>query len=144
MRIVVDTNILLTFFWDNSVLRRVCRDKKAEFFTAEYALGEIKKHKEVIAKRAGLNSKEASDALKQLFSSVTVIDTKDYDEFLQEVRDSTSEFSTKDRTEFSKDIDFLAVSLMLCCPLWSNDKLLSKQKKVMVFNTKEIVSILDI
>jgi predicted nucleic acid-binding protein len=144
MRLVVDTNILLTYFWDTSLFRRICKENKAEFFTPEFALKEIKKHEKLIAGRIRISTNEFSSIYKSLFLNITVIDTMDYAQVLQECRDSVKEFSESEQDEFSKGLDFLAVSVMLCCPLWSNDKLLAKQDKVTVLKTKGVVTLLDV
>jgi len=43
MRLVVDSNVLFTFFWKNFVFRNIL-DKSVELFSPEYALEEINKY----------------------------------------------------------------------------------------------------
>lgn len=144
MRLVLDTNILLTYFWETSTLREVCKLRKAELFAPEFALKEFKKHARDIAKRAGVPDERFEGVCKELFSKIVVIDFRDYEEFFKECREAFAELDKGERRELEEDADFLAVAVMLCCSLWSNDKLLKKQSRVDVLNTKEIVSLLDI
>ncbi|PIN85274.1 MAG: hypothetical protein COV47_03030 [Candidatus Diapherotrites archaeon CG11_big_fil_rev_8_21_14_0_20_37_9] len=36
-----------------------------------------------------------------------------------------------------KDVPYFALALKLRCPIWTNDKLLKKQKKVKIISTSE-------
>jgi len=144
MRLVLDTNVLLTYFWETSTLREVCKLRKAELFAPEFALKEFNKHAREVFKRARVPDEKFGSVCKELFSKITILDSKDYDEFFRECKASFIGLTENERCELEEDADFLAVSIMLCCPLWSNDKLLKKQKKVDVLNTAEVVSLLDI
>ncbi len=144
MRLVLDNNVLLTYFWKSSTLRALCMENKGEFFTPEFALVEFKKYARELSKRAGTPEKEFDRVCKDLFSHVTIIDFKDYKGFFKECIESFERLSEKDNAELIRDLDFLAVAHMLCCPLWTNDKLLRKQHGVVILDTKEVVSLLDV
>jgi len=42
------------------------------------------------------------------------------------------------------DAPFLALAMLLNCPIWSNDVHFKRQQIVKVFNTKEVLSLLRI
>ena len=52
---IVDTNILFSFFWENSFTRRILVDQDFNFFSPEHALIEINNHIDEI-KRLSKNS----------------------------------------------------------------------------------------
>jgi len=144
MRLVVDTNILFTYFWKGSVLKKICDARKVELFTPELALKELDKYAGDIARRTSISSDEFSNMRKDMLSNFVVIDRKDYSEFFEEAYPLLSQLPEKDRNELFEDLDFIATSMMLCCPLWSNDKLIGKQRGIVVLNTADLVSLLDI
>jgi len=66
---------------------------------------------------------------------------------LEEIKKYSSEIIIKklpeaERLDLMKDIDFLALSLKLNIPLWSNDKLLKRQQAVEILTTEEIIKII--
>lgn len=144
MRLIIDTNVLLTYFWKDSVFRGVCEGEKAELFAPELVVKEFREHAPQIAERAGVPKEEFQRVCKEALLQLVIIDFRDYEEFLKECQSSIGELDGREYTEVLEDLDFLAVAKMLCCALWSSDKLLRKQKAVTVLDTKEVVSLLDI
>jgi len=144
MRLVVDSNVLFSYFWKNSVFREICKEKKVELFAPDFALEELSKHAKGIMEKTGISLNEFKTLRKDMSSHMVFIDYRDYSKYFKEIIDSWNNISGKNREEMREDIDFLAIAEMLCCSLWSNDKLLKKQTKIVVLNTKELVSLLDI
>lgn len=144
MRIVVDSNVLLTYFWKDSVLREICKSRKVQLFAPEFALKEFKKHAKHMAKKAGLTQRDIKRVSEDLLSQLIFIDYEDYSRFFADSWDSIEDLPEKERAELSEDLDFLATARFVSCPIWSNDKLLTRQKEVIVLNTKEIISLLDV
>jgi len=143
MKLVVDSNVLFTYFWKGSVFKNFV-DTPVQLFSPEYALEEINKYSLEIMKKT-LVSKEQFKKLKQeLALKVDFISLKEYSPSFPEALKIARKFSKHEYEEFVKDIDFFALALMLGYPIWSNDKLFKKQSKVLVFNTKEIIELLDI
>jgi len=90
-------------------------------------------------------SKERFKKLKQeLALKVEFISLEEYSPLFHKALTIVSKSPKNEYEEFVKDIDFFALALMLSCPIWSNDKLLKKQSKVIIFNTKEIIELIDI
>ena len=141
---VADTNVLLTFFWKQSVLRSIITKQKLRLYAPEYALEEIKKYKEEIKKRTQLSKEEFKKIHQELVSQVTFIPLEKYIPSFSIVIGASQEFSSDEKKmEMLRDIDFLALSKQLNCCLWSNDKLLKRQHILQVLNTKEIVTIIQ-
>ena len=131
MELVVDTNILYTYFWVKSLARRFLMKMDLELFSPEFALEEVNANESDILKKTGLSKKEFNDARYNLAIAVEFIPIEEYEKFL------------KPALKFSpdpNDIDFLALAIKLKLPLWSNDSLLKKQNKVEVFSTMDLLN----
>lgn len=131
MELVVDTNVLYTYFWKGSFARRVLMRMGLKLFSPEFALEEINAHESDIAKKTGLSSDEFKLLRKDLAIAVGFIPIEEYREFLSEALSIAPD---------SNDVDFLALALKLKLPLWSNDALLKKQKSVRVFSTPDLLN----
>ena len=59
-------------------------------------------------------------------------------------KDFIKDLNEEETSSLLEDIDFLALSLELNCPLWTNDALLKKQNLVKILNTKEVINLLDL
>ena len=132
MIIVVDTNILFRFFWQNSLIRQILISKNKGFFSPELAMDEIKKYSSLIVSKTKISHKEFNSELNRLTSLVKFVPKKDFLNFIKEAEKISPD---KD------DADFLALCLKLNAPLWSNDGELKKQNKIIVLDTQDIISL---
>lgn len=130
MELVIDTNILFTFFWEKSITRKFLMRMDLELFSPEFALEEINKYKSDILKKAKISKKEFEDLRKDLAIAIEFIPLKEYKDFL------------KDAARISPDpddSDFFALALKLKLAIWSNDSLLKKENKVKVVSTSDLL-----
>lgn len=130
MELVVDTNILYSFFWKNSLTRKLLMKMGLELFSPEFALEEINLHISDILKKTGISEEEFKQIRKDLAIAVSFIPLEEYSELLKQASKISPD---------SEDIDFLALALKLKLPLWSNDAELKKQNKVVIFSTSELL-----
>ncbi len=142
MKLVVDTNILITFFWKKSTFSQIIENQTLELFSPEYALKEIKENKEEIKRKSKITEKEFNERREELSIKVNFISIEYYSDVFMEVIKTISQLKQHDMEELLKDIDFLALAIKLNCPLWSHDKLLAKQDSITIFSTGEIITIL--
>ena len=133
MRLVIDTNILFTYFWKNSFTKKLILKSDLELFAPEYALEEIKYHMQEILNKTKISKQEFIKLREELALIVKFIPPEDYSNLFKDVMKSIPD---------SKDIDFLALALKLSCPIWSNDPDLKKQDKIKIFTTKEIIQLI--
>ncbi|MBI4148185.1 hypothetical protein HY490_02745 [Candidatus Woesearchaeota archaeon] len=133
MKLVVDTNVLLTFFWQSSVARVVFSDQHIGLCAPEFALEEIKKHESELMKKAKLSPVHFNQMRKEMAMLVEFIPLAEYRSFLETARSITPD---------PDDIDFVALSLKFQCPIWSNDHALANQNHFKVCATKEIIELL--
>ena len=79
---------------------------------------------------------------RELAIIVEFVPLEEYHQFLKQVEILSKNLSNSEKIEFLDDIDFLAFALKMNCSIWSNDKLLKKQEKINIFNTKEIINLM--
>jgi predicted nucleic acid-binding protein len=133
MKIVVDTNILFSFFWRDSVTRKLLLTSNFELVSPKIALEEIKKYSKEIIKKAKITQIDFNSKLLNLKKIISFVDKSQYSSFLKE-----AEKIAPDKA----DADFLALCFRFSCFLWSNDSILKRQNKIRVLSTKEIIEIL--
>lgn len=130
MELVVDTNILFTYFWKNSIVHRIMLKQESKLYSPEFSLEEINKYAIDIMEKAKISLGEFKKTRKELAIAVEFIPVESYKEFL------------KDALSFSpdpNDIDFFALALKLKLPIWSNDTTLKNQEAVPIFSTYDIL-----
>ncbi|MAG15870.1 hypothetical protein CMO88_02310 [Candidatus Woesearchaeota archaeon] len=141
MKLVVDSNVLFTFFWKDSVFLNTVKHLSA-LFAPEMVLGEIKKYNQDLLTKTRLSQKEFDKKLEELVQRVEFIPLEEYQSQFREAKVLSKDFSERDKDEFLKDIDLFALALKLKCAIWSNDKLFKKQSTVPVFSTEEMINLL--
>lgn len=135
MKLVVDTNILFSFFNRKSTARDISTRYDLLLYSPEFALIELEKYKDVIMKRFSLTEMQYYLIIKFLQTVVNFVGTDAYESFFSRAKKGTPD---------PDDIDFFALSFSLNCPLWSNDADLKKQSSLDVWSTKDLVEKLDI
>lgn len=133
MKIVVDTNVLFSFFWQASLTRRLLITSNLELISPIIALKEIKKYSNEICRKLKINGKEFKKQLEKLREVVRFVGKKEYCQFSNE-----AESLSPDKT----DAEFFALCLKNGCFLWSNDSLLKQQNKIKVLSSEEIIEIM--
>ena len=58
MKIIIDTNKIISSLIRDGISRKILFDKNFEFFTPDYSISEIKEHKEEIIEKTHLNDGE--------------------------------------------------------------------------------------
>mgnify|MGYP001610977275 CR=1 FL=1 len=136
-KLVVETNILYSFFWKNSPTHEILKSLVSEYdlVSPEFALKELVRHKEEILFKTRVRANEFNELMELLSTFVDFIKASEYIEFIDETKALFP--------EHLKDVDFFALALKLNCSLWSNEKLHKKQSKVKVFNTDELHKLLE-
>jgi len=130
MKLVVDTNILFSFFNEKSKAREYATLLSLELYSPNFSLDELAEHKDEILKRFSLSDMQFSLILKILQSVVNFVNIKEYEQHLSKAQDVSPD---------PDDIDFFALAFKLECNMWSNDSKLNKQPYVEVFSTKDLV-----
>ncbi len=135
MRLVVDTNILFSFFNSRSTARDLSTRYNLILYSPEFALEELDKYKNVIMKRFSLTDVQYVFIIKLLQTVVNFIEKEEYEKFFLKAKKVSPD---------PDDIDFFALCLKLNCQLWSNDAVLKKQSSVDVLSTADLVEKFDL
>lgn len=135
MRLVVDTNIMFSFFNHKSTARELSTRYDLLLYSPTFALTEIEKYKEVIMKRFSLTHMQYSVIIKLLQTVINFVGEDEYETFFSKAKKISPD---------PDDIDFFALSFSLNCNLWSNDADLKKQSSLEVWSTKDLIEKLDL
>lgn len=136
MNLVVNTNILFSFFRENPV-RRIIVDSKffgLALFTPEYAFDELRANKAELMKYSGIESEEY---LEFVISTLQFFVKSTSPDLFKNCKEEAKEVSPD-----AKDTPFFALALNLDCGIWSNEPRLRKQSRVKVFSTRELLKFL--
>jgi len=126
----MDANILFSFFKRDSLTRKLITSPKLLLFAPAFSLRELDKHKEEIVGRAKISPDEYEPSKKVLRKFVEFIPLEEYEEKL---------ILAKGTSPDPKDIRYFALALWLDIPLWTNEKRLKRQDKVLVLSTSELL-----
>jgi len=121
MTVIVDTNILFASLRSkNSIFRKILLNREFTFYSPNFLVVEIFKHKERILEKAKTDEEEVYEFLNKV---------------LQRIHFINEEMITKENAikgfEFCKDVDekdtpFVALAIELNAELWTRDKKLRK------------------
>lgn len=86
MRLVVDTNILFSFFNHKSTARELSTRYDLLLYSPTFALTEIEKYKEVIMKRFSLTHMQYSVIIKLLQTVINFVEDEEYETFFSKAK----------------------------------------------------------
>lgn len=135
MQLVVDSNILVSFFRQNPVRFLIVNSRlfDMDLFIPEYSIEELKSNKAEILKYSGLNLEQFENSLSDLQKFVNVVLNASFKDY---------ETEAKRISPHDKDIPFFALALKLGCNIWSNEPAFKRQSRIKVFNTKELLELM--
>ena len=133
MKLVIDANILFSFFRDNPVRFIIINASliKLQLFSPAHVLEELNKNIQDLVKYTKLSSLEISSIIEELKSVISIMPSQEYNEFGSEAKKLSPHTS-------DKDTPYFALALKLNCAIWSNEPAFKKQSRIKIFNTKEL------
>lgn len=136
MKLVVDTNILLSFFRKNPVRSVIINPQSLniELYSPEHCWTELLNIKPSISKYCKLPSEQ----IKLIFEEL-----KEFVEIIPDELSKPFESQAKELIH-DKDIPIFALALKLNCPIWSNEPGFKNQSSVKIFNTRELKEFLKL
>lgn len=143
IKLVIDTNVLFSFFKKYSFSRKIILSLKFELIAPHLAIAELVKYSKLIIKKSKSSEQEFIEALYWLKQIICFEKKSTYEKFIIQAINLSNNFSVKEIKEFYEDIDFFALALKERCAIWSNDKLFKKQNKIKIFSTKELSLLLN-
>ncbi|MFH1306852.1 MAG: PIN domain-containing protein [Candidatus Micrarchaeota archaeon] len=130
MELVADTNVVVSAVLKAGLTRNLLFNSSLDLCSPDFLSQELEKHKAEFVKKSGLEEDDYLEAVDLVLSNILQISFSDYRKFEAKAK------------EFSPDFDdwpFFAVALCQNCSIWSDDKLLKKQKEIKIYITKEIL-----
>lgn len=137
MKLVVDTNILFSFFRENPVRQIIINSDtfKLKLYTPEYSIEELLSNKSELLKYAKVSEDELEYAIMSLKLFIEEKPRAVFKEFESEAKRISPDI---------KDFPFFALALKLGAAIWSNEPRLKKQTSLKVFSTADIMKLLSI
>ena len=133
MKLVLDTNILVSFFRSNPVNEIISKSKSLnlQLLVPELAIEELKKNKQDILNYSGFNTKQFEKRLSELLTFIRIIPKESFKQFESEA----------EQLIHDKDVSFFALALKLQCPIWSNEPRFKKQSKVEILSNRDMIEL---
>lgn len=136
LKLVVDANILFSFFKQDSTTRKlITKFEFFELYSPQLAIEELKKYRNLICEKAHIHEKEFEEIVEYLRIFVNFVPEDFFKEFLHEAKEISPDMD---------DVAYFALALKLGCAIWSNDKRLKQQRKVKIISTKELMEMFSI
>ena len=136
MNLVVDANVLFSFFKKDSLTRRfIFSHPELELFIPKYLFDELEEHKEEIKRKSKIDETVFELTKKELSMYVTVVSLDEFKGFWKKAKKISPD---------PDDTQYFAAALALECIIWSNDKALKQQSYVKILNTKELFELLGL
>lgn len=136
MNIVIDTNRFISALIRDGISRQLISNYHLNFLFPEFEFKEIFEHKEEIINKARLNEKEFNILNLRLLKYVKIIPADLIMDFADEAEQIIGNIDLD-------DVQFIATALTFNCPIWSDDKHFKKQNVVKVFNTSELLNLVN-
>ena len=135
MKLVVDTNILISFFRNNPVRFIMINSQmlNLELYFPEHCWKELLGIKSSISKYSKLPSGQIDSIFEELKDIFMIVP----DEFSKEFESGAKKLI------HGKDIPVFALALKLNCPIWSNEPGFKKQSSVEIFNTRALRELIN-
>jgi len=135
MDFVVDSNILISaLIKPEGKIRGLLFSDILVLYAPEFVFMEINKHRNLILDKSGFTVEEFELIKTIIMSRIKIVPDLDFISFSETAKDCCPD---------PDDWLFFALALKLNAPLWSDDKLLKNQTKIVVLNTSEIVGLLS-
>ena len=136
MRVIVDSNIIMSALIRDKKTREILTSPLIEFYTIDFTISEIRKHKELILEKSGLSEEELEVMLALIMENVLVVGRNEIKSKLKEAINLMKEIGIKDSP-------ILACALAIPNDgLWTQDKHFQKQNKVKIILTPTLLKII--
>ena len=133
MRLVVDSNVILSGLLKDGLSREIIFSKNLRFISLGYVLEECEKYMDYLVEKSGKSKEELSVLLSLFVENIEIVE----DSFIINKMDSALEVM-KDIDE--KDAPILACALAVSNNgIWSDDKHLTRQDRVKVWKTSDLI-----
>ncbi len=136
MKIVIDTNILISGLIKQSTTRKILLNPGFNFYTPEFLLNEVAEYLPEIAQKSNLKVDDIKKLINLFIENLNIVPFKEYEDQIKKATEIIGKID-------AKDVPFVAVALALKNDgIWSNDKHFQKQSVIKIFTTEDLISFL--
>lgn len=133
MKIIIDTNILMSALIKDSLTREIILKSDFDFYYPELSFGELKKYKDLILMKSNMNEADYRNLLTKLFNKIKIVREDKITNNLEEAKNIMLKIDPN-------DVVFIAVSLAVKDSIiWSDDRHFQKQSEIKIITTKEMI-----
>ncbi len=133
MRLIVDSNRIISALIKKGVSRKILSSKNIEFYTVDFVMQEINKYKDTIIKKSNMSIEEVDTLFSLVMENIDIVPDEDV-----RLKMGESLEIMKDIDE--KDAPFIAAALATPNDgIWSHDKHFEKQNKVKRWLAKDLL-----
>ena len=137
MKLIIDTNILISSLLKDSTTREILLNESLNFYLPEIVLSEVNKYLPYIIQKSELSEEEIKKLLNTILENLILVPIEEYEKKMNEGMKIIGNID-------EKDTQFIALALSIENDgIWSNDKHFEKQKKIKVFKTIDILNFLE-
>ena len=130
MDLVVDANIIFAALIKDGNTIELLLEPNLHLFVPEFLFSEISKHKKELMEKTKRTEDELDEILNILEHKMTIIPMEEFESFLNKAKEISPD---------PDDVPYFALALKLNIAIWTNDKKLKEQKRVKVYNTRDIL-----
>ena len=135
MKLVIDTNIIISALIKDSKSREIIMSGKFELVSPDFVLGEIGKYESYICAKSELIKEEFELLMALIFQKITVTPSHEYEAY----KEAAEKIMKRD----VKDVPYVACYLALKCDgIWTNDADYEGKKEIKTVSTAELSRLL--
>jgi len=136
MKLVIDTNILLSALIRNSKTRKILMESGLTFYYPKISLKEVEKYKWLVMEKADINESDFNELIESLLQYIILVSEIDS----LKIKEAEKIIGHLD----PNDVTFIALALSLeNNGIWSDDTHFQKQDKIKVYKTEDIVKLIE-
>lgn len=136
MKLVIDSNILISALIKDSITRKIIFESKFELYYPAISLHEIKKHRDFIINKSELESDDFDKLFHTILDKINLIP---YSRIKSKIKQAKEIFEDIDKD----DVIFIALALSIENEgIWTDDTDFNKQDKIKIWKTENVLKIL--
>jgi len=134
--LVVDANVFIAAtLADSGTRKALLKAIGIQLLTPEFTKIELRKYMGEIATRLKTQKAAVAKKMEDIFEAAKIVEIpkNEYAQYAEEAHKLSPD---------PNDVPYMALALAKQCPLWSQDKALKRQSKIVVLDTAEIIATL--
>ncbi len=137
MKLIIDTNVLISSLLKDSTTRELLLNESFEFYLPEIVLREVNKYLPYIIQKSKLSEEGIKNLLNIILENLHLVPIDEYEGKMDEGMEIIGKID-------EKDTQFIGLALAIKNDgIWSNDKHFDKQEKIQVYKTIDIIDLLE-